>query len=237
MKRALCVLGAATVLVCLPAAATAQWFEDFDAYTPGIRLDNVGGWFGWDNASASAGTVSTAQARSLYNSIEVSNTAGDDAVHPFSGYSTGAWTFTAHQYVPANLDGLTYFILNNVYDTTTTPSTFEWAIEMHMDPATGMVNEQIRDAGGVNATRLIYDAWVEIRVEFDMDLDLCHAYYNNVEIAAGSWTTASYPTMGFANVDLYAPHAVSVHYDDMSLVPEPTSLLLLGLGALVLRRR
>lgn len=231
MKRALVVLSAATVLFCLPAAATAQWFEDFDAYTPGIRLDNVGGWYGWDNDPNAAGTVSTAQSLSPRNSIEVSNTSGVDAVHPFTGYNSGVWTFTAHQYVPRGLDAATFLILNNVYNH---GGPYEWAIQMTMDPAAGTVTEQIH--GGAT-TSLVFDAWTEIRVEIDLDLDMCHAYYNNVELWAGTWTSASYPTLALANVDLYAPHDEPVYYDNMSLVPEPTSLLLLGLGALVLRRR
>ena len=232
--RALLLFGAVTVLLCMPAVAVADWSDNFDSYEDGTKLYNIGGWSGWDDVEASAGTVSSAQSRSAPHSIGVSNSLGNDAVHPFEPYTTGAWTFTAYQYVPSDLDGLTYFIMNNVYNH---GGPYEWAIEMHMDPATGMVNEQIRDSGGGNATPLVYDAWVEIRVDFDLDLDTCDAYYNNVLIASGTWATSSYPTVEFANVDLYAPHNVGVYFDDLSLVPEPASLLLLAIGALALRRR
>jgi hypothetical protein len=219
----------------LPTVAMAQWSEDFDSYAPGTRLDNVGGWFGWGNAPASAGTVSDAVSLSPRNSIAVSQTFGDDAVHPFTPITSGAWTFTAQQYVPSGLDGLTYFILNNVYSH---PGPFQWAIEMHMDPATGMVNEQIHDPTGANAVPLVYDAWTEIRVEFDLDADTVDAYYNGTSIGSGTWATPAYPTVEFANVDMYAPHGEPVYYDNLSLVPEPASCLLLAAGAvLALRRR
>lgn len=131
---------------------------------------------------------------------------------------------------------MTYFIMNNVYNHN---GPYEWAIEMHMDPMTGMVNEQIHDPNGTMATPLIYNTWVEIRVDFDLDFDFFHAYYNNVLIATGSWTTSLYPTLAFANVDLYAPHNEPVYYDDFNLVPAPGALAILGMAALfgVRRRR
>jgi hypothetical protein len=215
----------------MPAVAVADWSDNFDGYADGTKLYNVGGWSGWDDDPNAAGTVSSAQALSAPHSIVVSNDMGVDAVHPFDPpYTEGAWTFTAWQYIPDNLDGATYFILNNVY----APPTHEWAMQIGMDPATGMVTEEIH---GGSETPIVYDAWTEIRVEFDLDLDTADAYYNNVLIYSGSWTSSGYPTPEFANVDLYAPHDVGVYYDDISLVPEPASCLLLVLGVLALRRR
>jgi hypothetical protein len=234
MKRTTILLGAAMVLACLPAIATAQWFEDFDSYAAGTKMDNVNGWFGWDNVGAVAGTITDAISLSAPNSIACSQQYGEDTVHPFTPLTTGAWTFIAHQYIPDNLDGMTYFILNNVYNH---GGPWEWAIEMHMDPATGLVNEQIHDEDGTMAAPIVYDAWTEIRVDFDLDADSFSAYYNGAMIATGQWTTATYPTLAFANVDLYAPHATAVYYDDLALVPEPAGLLLLGLATLLLRRR
>ena len=233
MKRLVFLVGTAAMLALLPTAQ-ADWMDNFDSYGDGQQLFNVGGWTGWDDVQASAGTATSAQSMSAPLSIGVSNSLGNDAVHPFDPLTSGAWTFTAHQYIPRGLDGLTYFILNNVYNH---GGPYEWGIEMHMDPATGLVNDQIRDPNGNTATQIVYDAWVEIRVDFDLDLDTCDAYYNNVLIASGTWATSGYPTVEFANVDLYAPHEVGVYFDDISLVPEPASCLLLALGVLALRRR
>lgn len=233
MMARLLLFSAAILLACLPANAVAQWSDNFDSYPNGTVLDNIGGWFGWDNTPACAGTVSNAQSLSNPHSLSVSNSLGNDAVHPFTPLTSGAYTFTAYQYIPTGLDGTTYFILNNEYNH---GGPHEWAIQMQMDPVSGMVDEAIH--GGTATTPIVYDAWTEIRVEFDLDIDLCHAYYNNVEIWAGTWTSGSYTTLEFANVDLYAPHNEPVYYDDMSLVPEPASCLLLVLAAAAgLRRR
>lgn len=219
-------------VLAMTAAAHADWSENFDSYDAGTKLDNIGGWFGWDNVSSAAGTVSDEFALSGPNSLGVSNTLGSDAIHPFGPYDSGSWVFTGHQYIPSGLDGLTYFILNSVYNH---GGPYEWAIEMHMDPGTGMVNENIH---GGTTTPIVYDSWVEVRVEFDLDADTFDASYNNVSIASGTWTSASYPTLAFANVDLYAPHDNPVYWDDFSLVPAPGVLAMLGLAGLIgVRRR
>jgi len=232
--RALLLFGAVTVLLCMPAVAVADWSDNFDGYPDGTKLDNVGGWFGWDNVPASAGTVTSAQSRSAPHSIGVSNVLGDDAVHPFTGYDAGTWEFTAWQYIPSDLDGLTYFIMNNTYNH---GGPYEWAIETHMDPATGMVNEQLRDPGGGNAVPIIYGQWVEILTLIDLDANYMEHYYGGAMIASGIWNIRGGP-VEIANLDLYAPHNVDVYFDDISLlVPEPASCLLLALGVLALRRR
>lgn len=231
MKR---LLMTACAVLAVTVAAHANWSENFDSYAAGTKLDNVGGWFGWDNVPASAGTVSAANWLSEPHSMVVSNSMGNDAVHPFDPITSGSWVFTGHQYIPSGLDGLTYFILNSVYNH---GGPHEWAIEMHMDPTTGMVNENVHDPDGVHAAPIVYDAWVEIRVEFDLDADTFDAYYNSAMIGTGTWTTANYPTKAFANVDLYAPHEEPVYWDNFSLVPAPGVLAMLGIAGLVGTRR
>lgn len=234
MKRVIAALGVAA-LIWMPTAALAQWSDNFDSYDAGTKMDGVGGWAGWDDDGTAAGTISGAMSLSAPNSMEVSNSAGVDAIHPFTGYDAGTWTFTAWQYVPRDLDSLTYFILNNEYQH---GGPQDWAIETHMDPATGLVNEAIHDPGGASALPLIYDEWVEITVDIDLDNNYMYHYYDGDLLAEGQWNIRTGGLIEIQNVDLYAPHNTGVFYDDVSLVPEPASCLMLLLGAsFVLRRR
>ena len=234
MRRAIAVAGV-IALVWVPAGALAQWDDDFDGYAAGTKMDQVGGWAGWDDVGSAAGTISDAMALTLPNSIEVSNSAGVDAVHPFIGYDSGGWCFTAWQYIPSDLDSMTYFIINNEYQH---GGPQDWAIETHMDPVTGLVNEQIHDPGGADAVPLVFDQWVEIRTVIDLNANWMEHYYNQELLAEGTWNIRTGGLIEIQNVDLYAPHDVGVFYDNLSLLPEPTGCLMLLLGAaFALRRR
>ncbi len=224
------VCGGAIALLAVSTAASAQWGDDFDSYANGTLLFNVGGWTGWDDSAGAAGTVTDAQSRSGPHSITVSGTA--DAVHPFSGYTSGVWTFTAYQYIPSGLDALTYFILNNEYNH---GGPYDWAVEMHMDPATGLVTEAIHNTG--QSTSIVYDQWVEIRTLIDLDNNYMENYYNGVMLASGQWNIRTNGLIELQNVDLYAPHSAPVYYDDLTLVPAPASLALLAGGLVAFRRR
>jgi hypothetical protein len=219
----------------MPASAIAQWDDNFDGYPAGTKMDGVGGWYGWDNVSSAAGTITNSRALTAPNAMMVSNTAGSDAVHPFSGYDSDKWVFTAWQYIPSDLDGMTYFIINNEYSH---GGAQDWAIETHMDPTTGLVNEQIHDPDGNNALPIIFDRWVEIRTVIDLDNNWMEHYYDQQLLAEGVWNIRTGGLIEIQNVDLYAPHDVDVFFDNLSLLPEPASCLLLLAGtALVWRRR
>ena len=206
---------AATLLVALPAAALGQWSDNFDGYANGTILHNVGGWYGWDNVQAVAGVVTDAQARSAPHSVSVNGGDGD-AVHPFTGYTSGQWVMVAYQYVPSNMDALTYFIVNNIYNH---GGPHEWVIETHMDPVRSQVWDNLRDPNGVmNPLELVYDAWIEVRLEVDLDNDTMTQYYNGQLLSSGIWTIRGGP-VELANLDLYGPHLTPVYWDDISLAP------------------
>ena len=204
---------AATLLAYLPAVAVAQWSDNFDGYANGTVLHDVGGWYGWDNVQAVAGIVTDAQARSAPHSVMLDGGDGD-AVRPYTGYTSGQWVFTAWHYVPSNLDDLTYFIMNNIYNH---GGPHEWTIEWDFNPVTGQVHDPFRDAWVMNPLPIIFDAWAEIRIEFDLDNDTVDQYYDNQLLMSGIWTVRGGPAE-LAAVDLYGPHMIEVYFDDLSLV-------------------
>ncbi len=208
------ILCSVLTLVTATGAASAQWSDNFDSYDDGTVLDNVGGWAGWDDDPNVAGVVTADQARSGPHSVMISNGSGNDAVYQLSGYDSGQWTVTAYQFVPGDIDGLTYFIINNEYSH---GGPKEWTIEMHMDPFTGLVNEQIHDPFFDFATDLVFDQWVEIRVEFDLDNNLVEAYYNGTFIGSGAVNSRGEP-IEIQSIDLYGPHEIPQYFDDISVM-------------------
>jgi hypothetical protein len=233
IRRLALLFGAVMVLSCLPATAVADWGDDFDSYADGQLLYGVGGWTGWNDDSTYAGVVSSAYARSAPHSIEI---AGDtDAIHPMTGVDSGQWTFTSWMYIPSDLTSLTSFIVQNEYNH---GGPYQWAIEIHFDPATDLVWDYFRDPGITQPLPMVYDEWVQLRMEIDLDNDYVEQYYNGQLLASGLWAIRG-GAVEFANLDLYAFLVASpVYWDDISLVPEPATFGLLALLAgVALRRR
>lgn len=235
VRNAVLLFGTMAVLTCLPAAM-ADWADDFDSYTDGQDLYQVGGWSGWDDSATYAGVVSSAYSRSGPHSIEIS---GDtDAVHPFTGVDSGQWTFTSHVYIPDDLTSMTSFIVQNQY-THDSSDPREWAIEIHFDPTTDLAWDIYRDPDAAHGLPIVYNEWTELRMEMDFDADYVDIYYGGELLDSGAWAIRG-GAVAFANLDLYAFLTASpVYWDDLSLVPEPTAgLLLLTLVAgVALRRR
>jgi hypothetical protein len=206
--------------ICWPnpcGGSSAGWSDNFDTYENGTLLYHVGGWTGWDDNPAAAGTVSNVQAYSGPHSIAVNDTA--DAVHPFAGIEGGQWIFTAWQYLPSDLSGMTYFILNSYYQH---GGPYYWTVELHFDPATDQVYDALRDGGAAHPLPIVYDQWVEIRCEIDLSggLGWVDQYYNGQLLFSGDWIVGSVGQLAIGNVDLFAPHQTVVYYDDLSLVPD-----------------
>ena len=192
------------------------WSDDFSSYTLGQFLDggtDDGGWKGWDNNAALGAYVVDDQEKSVPYSVEI---AGDsDLVHEYAGYTTGQWTYTAWQYIPSDFVGETGFMLLNTYEDGGEKS---WSTQLRFNADSGAV---ISDPE-LNELWLVYDEWVEIRVEIDLDADIQDIYYDGDLIVSKSWKDGV-TGGGIANiaaVDLFANYATAVFYDDMSLSGE-----------------
>ncbi len=211
----------------------AQWSDGFESYASGTLLDNVGGWAGWGNSPAAAGTATNAQAHSGENSIII--TGGADAVHPFAGeFTSGQVSLTAWMLLFRNDHTTdTFFIVMNEY---THAGNWTWTIEMQFDTATGNVLDDFRPE--TNVIPIAYDRWAEIRIDFDLDADTQTTFYDGIELSTGTLTRSAGDPLEIANIDLFTMGATS-YYDDLSVVPEPSSclLVLIGVGALLRRRR
>jgi subtilisin family serine protease len=190
-----------------------SWSDNFDSYATGSQLHGQGGWQGWDNSPAAGALTSDVQARSTPNSVAI--LGASDLTHPYTGYTSGLWTYTAWQYIPTDFSGVTYFILLNTYND---GGPYNWSLEVSIDSSTGLVTND-GPAGGT--LPMIKGEWVEIRDEINLTTDTQSLYYGNDLLFTDSWTDgmSGGGVLNIANVDLFANSASVVYYDDFTLLP------------------
>ncbi len=193
------------------APEAGGWSDNFDSYANNTNLHGVGGWKGWDNTPGATGFVRDDQSLSSPHSVEIMTTS--DLVHEYAGYTSGAWSYTAWQYIPSTFSGTTYYLLLNEYND---GGPYNWSVQLNFNSGTGLVTND-----GVSGGSMPYleDQWVEIRVEIDLDNNLQFLYYNGTLLYSGTWTEeqAGGGQLEIQAVDLYANGASAVYYDDISL--------------------
>jgi hypothetical protein len=196
-----------------------DWSENFDSYANDSQMHGQGGWKGWFNDPNAGAFVRDDQAHSAPHSVEIAGAS--DLVHEYSGYTTGTWTYTAWQYIPSSVSGITYFILLNSYDDA--GLNLNWSLELQFDTGLDTVLNDGPDGGSLP---IIYDQWVEIRDEIDLDNDTQTVFYGGVELFTGSWANgmSGGGVANIAAVDLFANLATPVYYDDVSLMGPPAAV-------------
>jgi hypothetical protein len=179
--------------------------EDFESYAADSTMHGQGGWKGWDNAAGATAPVTTAQAFSGANAVEIIGSS--DLVHEFT-VAGGIHEFSAMQYIPAGSTGTTYFILMNQYQDGG-PDDWSDQTEFRMDSGIAYF------ASGQEA-QIVFDKWVEVKYVIDLDNNTVDRYYNGNYVGTGQWDDNVHGT--FQAVDLFGNGASSVYYDDIVLL-------------------
>ena len=205
MKNA--TLIASALLALAAPTAAQQWSDNFDTYTGGQALFNVGGWTGWDNTAGAAGSVDSNRSRSFPNSLR--GGPATDAVHPGLGVKSGKWRLTAWQYIATGeFTGDVYFVGNSVYNH---GGPYSWTIEVQCDTTTGNVLDDLR---AHTPTPVKFDRWVEYRFDIDLDANTMTTFYDGIQLSSGVYA-ASGPR-ALDNIDLFN-NGGSCNWDDVKL--------------------
>jgi hypothetical protein len=208
----------------LAVYGTSCWTEGFDDYDVGSGMHGQDGWKGWDNDPAFDALVTDVQACAPPNSVDV---AGDaDLVREFAACTSGQWTFTAWQYIPADFaadnqspfDPGTYFLLLNTYDD---GGPYNWSVQYVFDSNDGMLKVCYGNGHNTIDVPYITERWVKLQVDVDLDSDWTRIHYDGQLLTEYSWTGGIYGAGGGAleigAVDLFANGSTSVYYDSLSL--------------------
>jgi len=208
---------AAACVALLAAPAWGDWSDNFQSYAIDSLLSGQGGWAGWNGGVATSTAV--ADPAGTAGNVVAKLNQNDDLVQEYSGYTSGAWVYTAKQYIPSGQHGQerTYFILMNKYSIT--PDSKGWAVSLEFDLNLDVVWDHEAAEGYIP---IVYDAWTEIRVEIDLDANVRTVYYNGTKVGFGVWygNQDGNHAKSIAALDLWADAGGNpVYYDDISLVP------------------
>ncbi|MFI4883022.1 MAG: hypothetical protein ACIAQU_10605, partial [Phycisphaerales bacterium JB064] len=210
-------------LTCgLAAPALAQMTlidDDFESYDVGSVLTGQGGWDVWPGGADA--TITDAQAASGTKSF-FANSLETDMIYRMRDGSgapiaqSGQWTFTCQTFMSSAAIGDFYVLLLNQFNDTD-PGSSNWSMQLRLGTIDGIVESQFDGA----TTNLIYDEWVEVRAEIDLDADSFDIYYNDTILAEDLIWSENVSGGGLTQIDvldLYTPGANPSYIDDVLLV-------------------
>jgi len=153
-----------------------QWGENFESYDDSNIDSQSSDWIGWDNNNSGV-DVTDNFAFSSNQSILVEQ--GDDLVHIFDGINAGSGEIIFWMYIPSDGGAGAYYNILHEYNA----GNSVWAHQILFASAESG-EQSVLDAAGYEAAYFdaVYDTWVEVRQEIDLDNDYTTLYYNGEEI-------------------------------------------------------
>ena len=218
----------AVALIAMAAGgAHGALMETFDTYLNGSTIIGQGAWVGWEQVGTADANVTNAEAFSDPHSLVMGGATEIDLVPQFTGATSGLWNVDVMTYVPGAADTGTAdvgFLARHKGFLGATDTQWFGAISLNMQ--SGMVN---------NNVVIIRDQWILAEANFDIDAQTYDILYNGALADSGSFTGSDSALVGF---DFFTPaDASTMYFDNLSVIPEPASLSLLGLAGICLLRR
>jgi hypothetical protein len=218
MRIALSIV-AACGLCSSALAQTTLIDDDFESYAVGSGVAGQGGWDLWPGGMDAL--ISDAQAASGTKSfladqfeVDVIYRMRDGSGAPIA--QSGQWTFSCNTFMSSSAVGDFYVLLLNQFNDAD-PTLSNWSMQVRFGTIDAIVESQFDG----NTTPLIYDEWVPLRAEIDLDADSFDIYYNDVLFAEDLIWSENVSGGGLTQIDvldLYAPNANPSYIDDVLLV-------------------
>jgi hypothetical protein len=229
----------AAVLLAAAPVASAQWTDTFEAYAVDSPIEGQGGWHNWDSLSgqqpfnrvvdATSG-ITPFEGRRMLRVVgsQLSGNLLSDSVHELNGpyaAGSGTWTFRTQVLVPSSFTGTTYVILMNEYADLGGP--YDWAFQCSINSSSGMVHMDVFNQAAATLVHgdrpIVFDAWVELLVEVDLDNNRARSFYGGVEMWDFAWSDVLTPG-GATAIDALVlfpntPFTSEIYFDHMSLQP------------------
>jgi len=236
----------------LSFSQTIVYSQDFESFNSNELLEpqstEINGWWGDFTSSYVSTQFSNSGTNSAVfwtNANLGASNATSDAVLEFSDITSGMYELNFYVYQPSSTtnDPISpaggYYNLLQQYDAVAGTAT--WAMEMYfMDQSqmdvlgyTGLLVA----GGGVNITfNTIYDQWVEVKHEINLDDDIISVYYDGNLLNTWQYSLQASGGIGVAElaaIDLYAacaPQNISAvcspetYFDDFALISYPVNI-------------
>jgi hypothetical protein len=202
--------------------AQLPFTDNFDSYKNGDKISTVGTWDLWDPANSPDATVTNSKSNSSPNAMKLEANSDNVQTGLISG---GKITIKAMTYFPQSSlgQGGAWCIGINQFN----GANSNWSMQINWDNSVaqptspGQMGSYDGFADGSEVMNdIIFDQWVELRCEIDLDADTYDAFYGNTQIVHGrSWTEGASGggLKQMECLDLYSSGSSAFLYDDVSV--------------------
>jgi hypothetical protein len=199
---------------------TLPFNDNFDSYAVGSPISTVGTWKLWA-PGAPDGTVGNAKAFSGKNSFSTIFKSDNVQISTPGQYTSGKWVCSTMTYIDSTIKntGGALLIALNTFDQVSGPNNWSAQIGVNCGPGE-LVGAHISSltVPEPGALPVIYDKWVEIRMEIDLDADTWLGYYDG-HLCTPTGVSWSQGVSGGGKVaiecfDFYSSGAVGFLFDD-----------------------
>ena len=163
-----------------------QILESFGNYNLGNIDSQSSDWFGWDNGNSGVDVVNFSMNTYLGDSQSILVEQDDDLIWDLDGINTGSGEVTFYMYIPSSDDAGAYYNMLHNY----AAANSNWAFQVLFASASSGDQSYI-DLDQPVYFDAVYDTWVEVRHEIDIDNDLITLYYNGEMISSWAWSSGS----------------------------------------------